>query len=264
MHNKFFSDTKYAISVGILAFVVVSLFASVFLIVKTVSLGDNEFPYENSITLVGEGEIVVIPDVATFTYTVSEVSETAASAQVMANEKSNAILSLLKDSGVDDNDIKTLNYNIFPKYEWRSEVCISGPCNGGKNVVIGQEVSQTFQVKIKDTEKSGELLSLVGSQEVKNISGLSFSIDDEESLKKQAREKAIENAKSKANNLAKQLGVQLVKIVGFSEDSDDRSYYGGEFRESAMMSMDAKSSPEIPTGENTVSSKVYITFEIED
>lgn len=266
MIKRILNDTKYAISAGILSLILVALVLVVYLVVRIFNYADPRPPFENTITLTGEGEVVVVPDVATFNYTVREASETVATAQQMATEKANKVLSLLKENGIEDKDIKTLSYNIFPKYEWQSEVCLEGQfCRGGNNVIVGHEVSQTVQVKVKDTAKAGELLGMIGDQEVQNVSGLTFSVGDEESLKKEARQLAIEDAKSKASALAAQLGIRLQDIVSFSEESGPyypEPYGLGGF-EARMMSADSAVAPEISTGENTVTSIVYITFEIE-
>jgi hypothetical protein len=92
-----------------------------------------------------------------------------------------------------------LNYNINPKYQWViDKTNCFGPnnCPNGNSVIVGYDVSQTMEVKIRDTKKAGELLTLVGKQGVGNVSGLQFSIDDEDALKQVAVSKAIEDAKA--------------------------------------------------------------------
>jgi uncharacterized protein YggE len=261
--NRFFNDTKYAISTGISAVLLVSFFLSIFLIVKTFNLSKQQIP-NTVVTLTGSGEVVAIPDVASFTYTISKVSETVTTAQEMATKQNNDILQLLKENGVDEKDIKTISYNIFPKYEWRVEPCFPGMiCRGGENVLIGQEVSQTVQVKVRDTAKAGQILSMIGQREVANLSGLQFTIDDESVLRSEAREKAIADAKQKAEVLAKQLGVKIKRVVSFSEDDFSNPWRGyGMGGDMMMVKAEIAPTPEIMTGENTITSKVYITFEI--
>jgi uncharacterized protein YggE len=264
--NRFFNDTKFAISAGIAGALVVFVCLAVFLIAVTLKTLDNNGVYpSNVVSINGEGEVFAIPDIASFSYTVSEVSEDVESAQKIATEKNNKILALLKENVIEEKDIKTLSYNIYPKYEWRNTACIPGTiCRGGENVLIGQEVNQTIQVKVRDTEKAGNILSLVGKENVSNVSGLNFSIDDEDVLKDEARALAIEDAKSKAEKLAKQLDVKLKRVISFSEDQGDYGYqYGGEMMKSSVM-MDGgfSATPELPAGENRISSRVYITFEI--
>jgi uncharacterized protein YggE len=222
----------------------------------------------NVITVSGEGEVFAVPDLATFSVTVTEEAKEVKDAQKVATKKMNAIIEYLKDQGVEEKDIKTTSYNVYPKYEWITESCARGPgypCGGGKQELAGFEVSQTLDVKVRDTEKAGDILSGVGSRGVQNVSGLSFTIDEEDKLKAEAREKAIDDAEEKANELADQLGVSLVRIVGFSENGDQPVYYKREMLMAAdtEMSSAAAPAPQLPTGENKISSNVTITYEIQ-
>ena len=116
--------------------------------------------------------------------------------------------------------------------------------------------------KIRETKKSGEILALAGNHGATNISGLSFTIDDEEGLRMEARRKAIADAESKSKILAKDLGVQIVKIVYFQE-SGRPVYYRDFALAKEGIGGDVISSPEIPTGENTITSSVTITYAID-
>lgn len=263
--SGFFNDTKKAISVGIAGLLVVFACLAVFLIAQTIETldGNGQHP-SNVITVSGEGEVLAVPDIATFDYTVREVADNVEAAQAEATSKSNRVIAILEEKGIEDADIKTTNYNIQPRYEWQQEACLPGQdCRGGRNVIVGQEVSQTVEVKVRDTEKAGEILSEIGQQEVSNVSSLRFSIDDEDVLKTEARELAINEAMEKAEKLATQLGVKIEGVVSFHEDQgyDYPMGMGGDasYRSEAVM-MD--SAPELPSGENAVTTRVSITFEI--
>ncbi len=101
----------------------------------------------------------------------------------------------------------------------------------------------------------------LGSTGVSNLNGPNFAVDNEDGLKAQARKEAIDDAKSKAEVLAKDLGVSLVKIVSFS---DSNAGYPIMYANSAKMdAVAAAPAPaELPKGENTISSDVTITYEI--
>ena len=76
-----------------------------------------------------------------------------------------------------------------------------------------------------------------------------------------ARKKAIDEAKGKAAELAKSLGVSLVRIVGFDENGNTPVFYAKA--ESRTMSLDsAAPAPEIATGQNKITSNVTLTYEI--
>lgn len=222
-------------------------------------------PIFNTISVNGKGEAVSIPDIATFSFSVTENAKTVKEAQTKATEKINAALAAIRAGGVEEKDIKTLSYSINPHYEYTQGPCTQFGCQGGKQVLDGYDVSQTIQVKVRDLAKAGELFDTLGGAGVKSVDGLSFAIDDIDTIKAEARAEAIAQAKEKAEKIAKDLGVRLVKITSFYDSSDDQPfpYYA---RESAMggdlMSVKAQVAPEIPQGEQKVTAMVSITYEI--
>ena len=221
----------------------------------------------NVISVSGEGDVFAVPDLATFSVTVTEEAKEVKDAQKVATKKINDIIAYLKKEGIEEKDIKTTSYNVYPKYEWIEAYCAPGArCPGGKQEMTGFEVSQSLEVKVRDTEKAGDILSGVGSLGANNVSGLNFTIDEEDKLKAEARAKAITDAEDKADELASQLGVSIVRIVGFSEDGDYQPYYA---KREMLMSADsggmggATPAPELPMGENKIVSNVTITYEIQ-
>lgn len=270
--NRFFNDTKFAVSWGIAGLLLTAILLSIFLMAKTfneIKNGSNDSNF-NVVTVSGTGEVSSIPDVVTINFTVKESSESVSSAQDLATTKINKITALLKEKGIEEKDIKTLDYNIYPKYEWQYDeiFCPAGrscPPNG-RNVVIGYDVSQNTQLKIREIEKAGELLTLIGGEEVSYVSGLQFSIDNEEALKEQARNLAIADAKEKAKKLAESLGVKLDDIVSYSEGENYPIYgYGGEMKMSAASAdNNLREEIDLSVGENKITSAVSITFKIKN
>jgi len=219
-------------------------------------------PSSNTISVSGEGEIFAVPDIATFSVTVTEEAKDVETAQANAAEKTNEIISYLKGEGIEDRDIRTNSYNAYPRYEFSNALCRDGFCPPmGERILAGFEVSQTLSVKVRDTDKAGEILSGVGERGATSVSGLSFTIDDEDALVAEARAKAIEEARTKAKELADDLGVRLVRIVGFNEGA------GAPFRSfsndaAVFQKAESAPSPQLPTGENRITSFVTITYEI--
>jgi len=219
----------------------------------------------NTITVSGEGEVFAVPDTATFSVTIEESAKIVKTAQDTATKKTNAVIDYLKKGDVDEKDIKTTDYNVYPEYEYSSAACREGYCPPGKQTLVGYKVSQTLTVKVRDTEQAGELLSGVGALGVSQVSGLSFTIDDEDALKNEARAMAIEEAQAKAEELADALGVDLVRIVGFSEGgSYPPAPYAYGMGGVALQADSAVKSiaPELPVGENKIVSNVNISYEI--
>ena len=157
-------------------------------------------PATNTITVSGAGEIFAVADTATFSVTVRETAKQVKDAQDAATKKGNDIIAYLKAQGIEEKDIKTIDYSVQPQYEWTRAACSSeGFCPPGRQVLTGFQVSQTLSVKVRDTKKAGELLSGVGTRGASEVSGLSFTIDDEDALNAQARDEAIADAQKKAD-----------------------------------------------------------------
>jgi len=236
---------------------------ALFLLVETIDGLRNldvPAPYVTSITVEGTGDAAAIPDTAQITFTVSEDADSVADAQKGATEKIDAALSSLEDSGIEEKDIKTLSYNVSPKYSY-PQPCYTGYCPSQEQKIIGYTVSQTVTVKVRDTEKTGEVLQMLGDADVQNISGPNFIVDDDETVKAEARAEAIAEAKAKAEALADELGVSLGRVTGFWENSGpyypmyEKTYgLGGDSMPAAV--------PTLPVGENEYSVSVSITYEI--
>lgn len=105
-----------------------------------------------SISVSGEGEVISVPDVATVSMTVREVSKTVPEAQKLVEAKIAKVLAALSASGVEKKDIKTLSYTINPRYEVSPVICTNFGCPQGKSTVTGYEVAQYVTIKVRDIE----------------------------------------------------------------------------------------------------------------
>ncbi len=224
----------------------------------------TEMPVTISVT--GEGEVFAKPDIATISFGVNAKEADAAAAQSASAKSVNDIMTYLKDKGVAEKDIKTQSYNLSPRYEYPQTVCTQWSCPpAGEPKLVGYEVTQSIEVKVRKTEDIGMLLGGIGELGATNVSGPTFTIDDDSALKAEARSEAVADAKAKAEKLASQLGVRIVRMTGFWEDEGPMPYYGygmGGGDEMMKASADMAAVPEIPTGENTITSRVNITYEI--
>ena len=217
----------------------------------------------NTISVSGYGEAFGAADIATFSFSVVSEKATVAAAQTDATAKINATTEYLKGAGVAEKDIQTTDYSVNPQYDYVTQACAPGVyCPGGKQVLRGYQVRQTTTVKVRDTAKAGDLLAGVGGKGATEVSGLQFTFDDPNKLQNDARSKAIADAKQKADELAKELGVSLVRVVSFNENGTTPGplYYAKDMAVSAQGS--APAAPEISVGQNKVTSNVSITYEI--
>jgi uncharacterized protein YggE len=174
----------------------------------------------STIVVSGTGVAFATPDIATFSFSVSADAKAVADAQSAVNSKIDAVLASLKGLGIDDKDIQTTNYNIYPKYTYAPTVCSqSYPsyCPPTKQVPDGFTATQTITVKVRKTENAGQALGLAGEKGATDISGLNFTVDDPNAVNNEARDKAVTEAKTKAEALAKSLGVRLGRVVDFAD-----------------------------------------------
>jgi uncharacterized protein YggE len=225
----------------------------------------------NTITVSGHGEAFGVPDIATFSFSVVSSKATVADAQTDATAKINAITTYLTGAGVDKKDIQTSDYSVYPQYEYNQVVCPSAPVGGSaiycppsRQTLKGYEVRQTTTVKVRDTAKAGDLLSGVGGKGATEVSGLNFTFDNPDQVQQEARNKAITNAKTKADVLAKSLGVSLVRVVSYNENGG--GYPVPMYAKDVAYGLGAgvanqSSAPEISTGQNKVTSDVNVTLE---
>ncbi len=216
---------------------------------------------KNTITVSDKAEIYAKPDLALVTASVVSEAKTVNEAMANNTKKMNAVIDFIKSQGVDAKDLKTTNFSIYPRYEWQREtICVISPCPSEKRVLVGYEINQSLQIKIRDMAKIGDIIQGATGAGANEIGGLQFTIDKEDELRNQARDEAIEKAKAKAKKLASKLGVKLVRISNFTEGGASPVPY--LFNESALGKGGGEETPQIETGENKIEIAVTITYEI--
>lgn len=223
----------------------------------------NPNPVYNVITVNGEGEAVAVPDIASFTFSVSQDSATVAAAQEGVTQKMDAIIAALKNLGIAERDIKTSDYSVYPKYEYTTQPCSPTFCPPSRQMQDGYTATHSVSVKVRDTAKAGEALAAAGNAGATNLSSISFTVDDPDMIVNKARAEAIADAKEKAEMLADELGVKLVRVMGYSDNmgGGPMPYY----REVGMggdMEVAQAKAPTLPAGENKYTISVSVTYEI--
>jgi len=211
---------------------------------------------QNTISFSATGKVFANPDLALTTFSVITEEKTATQALTKNSESMNNVIEFMKSQGVEDKDLKTTVFNIYPRYEWHESKSSYYP--QGERVLVGYEVRQSLEVKIRDMEKIGVLIEGATNAGANEVGSLQFTFDNEDELKAQAREQAIDKAKEKAKELAIQLGVKLGKITDFQEDLISPIFY--EMK--AASEVGGGATPQIETGQSLISSSVIITYEI--
>ncbi|KKT20407.1 MAG: hypothetical protein UW04_C0031G0006 [Parcubacteria group bacterium GW2011_GWB1_43_8] len=257
-------DKKIKNHLGIGALVSMVILATSSLIFANIYSKSIEPSSYRSFSVSGEGKVVAVPDVAQFSFSViTEGGKNIGDIQQENTQKANRAIALLKDSGIEDKDIKTASYSLQPRYQYFScpvsKNSSAKPCPPPE--IVGYTISQTVSVKIRDFEKIGEILSGVVQSGVNSVSELSFTIDDRTEIENQARQEAIAVAISKAESIAQAGNFNLGKILSINENSFP---VFNQYKTLGIGGSEdfAVSAPVIEPGSQEVSIGVTISYEI--
>jgi len=201
----------------------------------------------------GTGKVSVAPDVVNLSLGVESQANTVAEAQEKAQQAMNAVMQVLKSFNIADKDIKTQQYNISPIYTYDEP--------NRKSIITGYQVTNTVNVKIRDTGKAGQIIddATRAAGDLIRINSVTFSIDDPTVYYAEARTKAMQDANQKAKQLAELGGVTLGKPTYISEYS---SVPGPVYATKEMVSAAPDISTPISTGEMDITLNVQVTYSI--
>lgn len=155
----------------------------------------------------GEGKVNVSPDIAIINVGVVAKGDSAKLAQEELNKNINKVSDAVKKLGVESKDIQTANYNINPAYEY----------NASPTKITSYNASTSLAIKVRKIDQANAVLDVSIANGANSIGGINFTIDDRSRLENQAREKAVAEAKKKAEDAAKIAGFKLGRIVNYSE-----------------------------------------------
>jgi hypothetical protein len=165
-----------------------------------------------TINVTGNGEVMLTPDIAYVSIGVRSEGEDAAKAVAENNAKSGAVVEALIDSGVDEKDIQTTNFNIYPQQQYDER---------GNIQETTYIVENTVRVTVRDLETIGELLNAAVNAGANSIYGVQYDVEDDESARSVARQAAVDDAQKQAEELAEAAGVGLGRVQSIST-------YGGQ------------------------------------
>jgi uncharacterized protein YggE len=161
------------------------------------------------ISVVGEGIVLAQPNVARVTLGAEVFDQSLTNAQTEAARRMDAVVARLKADGIADDDIRTVSFNITPQYDQRGDQ--------SQPVLRGYQVQNLVAVRSTNVAGLGPLLDDAVSAGATRIFGISFESDNMEALKSQARDQAMQNATSKAQQLARDAGVSLGRPTSVEE-----------------------------------------------
>lgn len=203
-----------------------------------------------TMSISGTGVINVMTDQATVILGVYTQDKTAGTAIDENAALMTAVISSLKQLGFTDDDMKTTSYGVTPTYNWEI------------NAVVGYQVTNMIELKIKDLKKVGPAIDAAAAAGANRVDSISFGISDEtaQAMKLQAYTAAINDAKAKSDVITSGLGVKVAGIQSISESS----YYPYiAYRSDAAYESSGKASTPVLKGNLSVTVTLNIVYLIE-
>lgn len=205
----------------------------------------------------GTGEEKAVPDTAMVVLGVTKSASTAEEAKNQMNSITNTIVADLKALGIEEKNIKTTNFSVNPEIQPAYDTNLT-PQVPPKGTVPSFTASQNLEVTTKTIAMANQAIDTATKDGANTIGTPTFVVNDEKrkALTKQARIKAIADAKKNAAELADEAGIKLGRVINIQENSG----YGLRY---AAMDKAAESTgqTQLNPGENTISVTVTLSFE---
>lgn len=210
-------------------------------------------PAPATLTVSGHGTVIAQPDTARITFGVTIDGETLAAAQSEATVTMSAILAEVEGAGVAERDIQTVDYRVDILYDYDDD--------GDVSRILGYQVSNSVSVTVRDLDALGALLDAVVAQGANDVYGISFFLADTTAAARQARTAAVDDAMTKATDIAAAAGLQISRVVSIAERSSPPPT-PVDF-DAADVAESAPSSVPVQAGSTEITADVDMTFELE-
>ena len=238
-----------------------TIFASFFVLLWLFSLLGVKLPVSvitqekgQPLVVEGVGKVSVVADMAKITLGVEESGTSLKAVQDSVNSKSKKIKEELKRIGIEEKDIKTVSYSVYPSYDYS---------NFSVPRITGYRVSTSYEVGVNDFEKINGVVSISTSAGANMMGDISFEVneDTKNRLLDQARAEAVSKAKEKALSLSTAAGVSLGKILNISEAEGSKTPESFALRDLPDAGGGVEQ-PDISPGETQIEVTVFISYEI--
>jgi uncharacterized protein len=170
------------------------------------------------VTVVGSGQVQGVPDTLTADVGIEFSAPDVTAAMNQTNDRQQAVINALVGAGLDRNDISTTTVTLQPQYS-----------NAEPPIITGYRATNAIRVKIHPTDAASRMLALIVSTggDATRITSVSYSIADDSQLVKDARTRAFNDAKSRADQYAQLSGLRLGRVLSISEVSGTPPAGGG-------------------------------------
>lgn len=208
-------------------------------------------PVTRTITVSGRGTAVMTPDIAYVNIGVRTENADAAEAVAENNTRSQAVIDALLGLGIAEQDIRTTNFSIFPQQDFDPE---------GQPREVRYIVDNTVYVTVRDLETIGEVLNTAVEAGANSIYGIQFDVADKTEALSAARQQAVTDARTIAEELAEAAGVELGTVQTINQTvgtAPPPVYFDRAVAESAAASVP------ISAGEMQISVEVSVVYAIQ-
>jgi uncharacterized protein len=200
-----------------------------------------------AISVTGEASVSVPPDLAQVDGGVTSDGKTAREASDANNAAMGKVLLALKGAGIDEKDYQTSRLSLQPQY---------APNRSGSSPVVGYRASNRVTIRVRDITKVANVIDVLVGAGANEVGGINFMVSQASKLLDDAREKAVADARRKADIYAKAAGVTLGEPLSISEEGSSVPVYRGKM--AAPMAAGAQ----VAQGEETLSVTVSVTWAI--
>ncbi|MDU0306321.1 SIMPL domain-containing protein [Rhizobium sp. 10PS4] len=214
-------------------------------------------PREPVISVTGDGESSVAPDMAVVNLAVVKQAKTAREALDENNKAMNDVLAALKSGGIAERDLQTSGFSIQPQYNYPQ------PVDGQQQQpqLIGYQTINSVTVRLRDLAKLGAVIDQSVSLGINQGGEIQFTNDKPDAAFEEARKAAVADAVKRAKTLSEAAGVKLGRILEINENVP-RAMPQPAYR-ATMMKEASDAAVPVQGGENNYNVSVTVTFAIE-
>ncbi len=202
------------------------------------------------VTVVGAGEVEGTPDTLTINAAMEIIAPDAAGALNQTSQRQRAVIDALVATGIDSKDINTSQVSVQPQY-----------AGGDSTNISGYRASNAIDIKIRQLDAASQAFAAIASTggDATRINNVTLAIEDDSQLVREARARAFNDAKSRAEQYALLSELDLGKVISISEapSSTPPIPYPGTRGGAAEMA-----AVPIEPGQQTVGFSVTVVYEL--
>lgn len=202
-------------------FIIIGVSFILFLFSQTylnIEKAENIVDPSRSITLSATGKTYVLNNIAKINFTAITQGTDSQIVQKENNEQVSNVIKGIKSLGISEKDIKTINYSLRPEYDYNWCKKDKDDFSQCPPKIIGYRLDQSIELTIRDFQKIESVINLLAENQVDQVSGVRFEIEDIEKVKNLARVDALKKIQEQAQVISKETGIRLGKILEINEN----------------------------------------------